>query len=176
MAKLFNESEMFVKERPKDLTDMQESKMYSEIAQEIIDEGYSDSDIVDIISDIKEISFNISGFEIAKSLDDDYKMEGSYKINGDFVDYLDDLSSKRQGYIEENVKAWVKAHNPINKFNKGDRLQINKALYFKLPDGIIYINGVKKETAEYVVDRDKERKGGVILNFEEIEEKCEISK
>jgi len=53
METLFNDAEVFQKERPTKLTEKQEADFYSEQAKDLIKKGFSTDDEEDIIEDLK---------------------------------------------------------------------------------------------------------------------------
>jgi len=174
MEKLFDDSLLFQKERPTKITAQQEEKMYVDFAKEIIENQYSEYDEESIIEDLKELSWHDSGFEKAKKLEDGC---ASYEFTGDFIDWLDNMACERDYILKENVKMWVKAHNPQPKLEKGDQLKINESLS-RTPDlkkdSVVYITGINMEQAYYTISSDPDKNGGYVLDFEKVESKCEI--
>ena len=60
---LFQDSDVFTKERPIELSHSQKESVYKKLAKEIIDNDWSDDNIEDIIFDLKSLSFSNSGYE-----------------------------------------------------------------------------------------------------------------
>jgi len=173
MEKLFDDTLFIQKERPTQITKQQEEKMWLDLAKECIKNQYSDGDEETIAEDLKELSIHDSGFEKAKDLEQNGNAD--YEFEGDFIDWLDGIDWKRGAILRENTKLWVKAHNPQPKFQLGQKLIIEKELNREKHVGdIVYINGVNTEDAYYLVDKDKNRKGGTVIVFEKIEENCSI--
>jgi len=174
--KLFTDKELLPKKRPTGISKSQEEQMYIDLAKEIIKHNYINDDddytIEDIIEDLKQVSFSDSGFEIAKTLES--YGNASYVFDGDFIDWLDHIGFKKLNIATENVKTWVNAYNPQPKFEIGTKLTVKEVLNSKLKkDEIIYITGIKNEVAQYTVSTDREKKGGYLINYEDIEKKCD---
>lgn len=111
MEKLFDDAPFVQKERPTKLTEEQKEKMYLDLAAEIIKNQWAKGGLEECIAeDLSKLSINDSGFEKAKDLEDHSFVD--YEFCGDFIDFLDDMFLKIRTLIEENVKLWVKAHNP----------------------------------------------------------------
>ncbi len=177
MEKLFDDTLFVSKERPTKITKQQEEKMYLDLANECIKQQYSSSDEETIAEDLKELSVNDSGFEKAKDLEDNGN--GSYEFDGDFIDWLDGMDYKRSNILKENVKLWVKAHNPQPKLEKGTKLKIVEALGYSkelLKDCVVFVTGINMEQAYYTISENKEKQGGYVIEFEKVEENCQIIK
>lgn len=174
MEKLFNDSEVFTKERPTKLTEKQTYRFYSEMAKTVITEGFSEDDPEFIIKDLEALSFHDSGFEMAKELDG-YTANAAYKIDSSFIEFLEGLTWERDRWVEKNVKEWVKAHNPTPKFKKGDNLIIINTLSFNnKKGGEIYVTGIKEDTANYTVWDIPDHNGGYLYPFEKVDNNCEL--
>lgn len=176
MEKLFDDTLLIQKERPTQITKQQEEKMFVDLAKECIKYQYSDDDEETITGDLKKLSINDSGFEKAKDLENDGN--ASYQFDGDFIDWLDGMDYKRSEILTDNVKLWVKAHNPQPKLQKGTKLKIAESLSFSKDlrkDCIIYVTGINMEQAYYTISQDKEKKGGYVLAFEKVEFNCDVS-
>ncbi len=174
MNTLFNDSEVFQKDRPKKLTDNQQSELYKELAQEIIDSGWSSSEVEDIVEDLKTLSRHDSGFELAKELEG-FRCNADYDIKTDFIEWLDDFDSRHTEVISENEMRWVKAHSIKPAKEIGIGLLINKSISRSedLRAGCtIYINGYYEKTGKYQVWKEKGSKRNYIINYEEIDECC----
>jgi len=171
MDKLFEEREIFNKERPEFLTDEQLTQIYKEMADEIIAEDWSNSDPAEIIIDLKDANWHDSGFEIAKGMDNSYNAD--YNFTGDFINWLDDIDHFRRDKIEENVRTWVKAHNIQPKYKIGDRVFVKKDLMMsKYPKGEYYITGYHKDIAKYTINKENKPNCGLLVEYEELEGIC----
>ena len=174
MKKLFSDSETFTKERPTKLTEKQFEQFFMDMASQIVGNGYSDDDPEFIVEDLKGLSFSDSGYEMAKELEK-WGSNAEYKIDSQFIEFLEDLYSKRQRRIGKNVKQWAEAHKPQPKFKKGDRLKIAESLsHLNKAGQEIYITGVRMEDATYLVWPTSDHNGGYVYPFERIEASCSI--
>jgi hypothetical protein len=169
MKKLFNDDEFFVKERPAKLTKNQEEKIYKEMAQEVIDGGWSRSDIDDVVEDLSELSLSDNGFEMAKDLDD----TGSYNIDTAFCEWLEGIENKIGYLIEKNVKEWVKTRDIKPQFTGRDKLKVLTDFSYKFKTGeTIYITNIYADKALYVIHHNQDYQGGTLIPFEEVEKCC----
>lgn len=157
---LFEDSEMFMKQRPNFVTEQQKEKWYEQNAREIIANGWSHAEIDDIVCDLKGVLLHDSGgYEIAKHLE----CNGcGYEIETEFIEFLDGLGWEFDSLKRQNVVAWVKATNPKPKFKVGDRL------IYKNKEVLIY--GLREETAEYILSDDPKVKGGRLIPYEEVDD------
>jgi len=173
---IFKEKEVFQKERPKGLTDLQRQNLTKKLAAEIIDNGWSDSDISDILLDLDFLPEWESGFELAKELDRNISA-GRYKVDAEFIEWLDTFGFRFAETKLKNLKAWVAAHNIKPKFVKGQKLKIiNKMPFFLGFFDTIYINYVDKKRAMYYVGAALGNYLNASYNFEDVENNCEILK
>jgi hypothetical protein len=171
--KLFDDTMFVQKERPTGITSKQEEDLFVKLANEIIDDNYSNSDVDRIVCDLKELSLNDTGFEMAKHLEDYGQAE--YRIDGSFIDWLDDYGWEWRDLARQNVRLWVKAHEPKNKFEKGVKLILTKDLNWTQRKGdVVYLNGIQEAEANYLVDKDPARSGGTVIAYEKLESCCEI--
>lgn len=168
---LFPDSETYQKERPKTITEDQKAAFFLKAAKEIVKQGYSSNDPEDIASDLSKLSMTDTGYEMAKELEDS-GMDASYNIGSQFIEYLEIFSMDYFDVITGNVKDWVRAHNILPKYKFGDKLEIPKNVILGIKGGIVYVTGIKKETAEYLIYEDPNHKGGFVLAFEKIELNC----
>jgi hypothetical protein len=176
MEKLFDDTLFVQKERPTKITEQQEEKMFLNLAKECIKNQYSSDDEETIAEDLSNLSVNDNGFEKAKALDDNGNAD--YSFDGDFIDWLDWIDNKRSDILKENVKLWVKAHNPQPKLETHTKLKIVESLSYSKDlrkDCVVYITGINMEQAYYTISDDKEKKGGYVLAFEKVESNCEVS-
>lgn len=173
METLFNDSETFMKKRPTEITKQQEIELYNFLANEIIENGWCNHDVEDIILDLKKLSiYFYEGYELAKQLEG-YGMECDYLIDSAFINWLDDIYMYHNEILQENVKKWVKANNPMPKFNEGDKIIINERISKSKKAGMtFYITGIRQETASYVLCENKNGNVGSIFPYEKIEECC----
>lgn len=176
MEKLFDDAPFVQKERPTKITEEQEQKMYLDLAAEIIKNQWAKTGLEECIAEsLSELSINDSGFEKAKDLEDNSYVD--YDFCGDFINFLDDMSSRRRLLVDQNVKLWVKAHNPQPKLEKGTKLKIDKALCRSkdlLKDSLVYVTGINMEKAYYTISANKEQQGGYVIAFEEVENNCTL--
>lgn len=171
--KLFSDAEVFQKERPTKCTDSQLKEFYTKMANELKSEGHSDSPINLIAHDLENLfPFIGNGYEMAKKLEG-YSAKASYDLGTSLCEFLDRLEIEYNEILEDNVKTWVKAHNPKPMFKKGDKLLVVESIDWVAKSGeFIYVNGDKESVANYLVHQDKERNGGYVIAYEKIESKC----
>lgn len=174
MKPLFPDSETVNKERPTKITEQQEIDFYEKQAKEIIENGWSTSNTDAIITDLKELyPFNDNGYEMAKKLDDGYCKIAFYNVDTSFCEWLEFLHTEYHQVLDKNIEVWRTAHNPQPKFVKGQKLIVDITLNHEKEKGCeIFITGFLEKTAHYLVDQDPERKGGTIIAYEIIEERC----
>ena len=173
MTTLFNDSDVFVKERPIKLTAHQEEKFYLDMAKELIKDNYSDDDEVTIARDLRYLSLSENGYELAKTLED--YGNANYEIDPSFCEWLECLSSEKDDRIRVNIKAWVKAHDIKPKYTQGVKVRIPTEWSRSFKEGDeVYITTINQELAYYCVDADPKKKGGVVLAYEVLEAKCEF--
>lgn len=173
MNRLFNDSEVFQKERPTKPTAEQLSVFFAKQAKEVKENGWSSSDEEDIIHDLKELHpFNNTGYEMAKMLEGSF-YKADYKIDSSFIEWLEFLDSDYRSLNSENVRQWVKAHNPEPKFKDGQKLLIVEPLCPGMKKGmIVYVNYKREEEAMYVIGEYPNIKGGTLLEYERVEKCC----
>jgi hypothetical protein len=176
-TQLFNDSELFVKQRPTKLTENQENEIYRKLAQEVIDDNWSDDYAEDIIHDLKRLSKNDTGYEMAKELEG-FTSKASYSISTCFIEWLDSLSYAFDDAKRENVKRWVEAHNIQPKYKLGTELTV-KEHFTRSPElevgKTIFINSIWDLEAKYGVFNTKDSKRNILINYEDIEKFCDIS-
>lgn len=171
MSTLFKDSDVFVKQRPTDITSQQKKEFYHKMAQEIIDCKWSNSHISVIAEDLRLLSLRDNGYEMAKELDD-YRASGNYSIDTSFCEWLDGLRSEYDDILEHNIRQWVKAHNIKPKWLVGFCLKVTSSKFLSFKQGeYIYINYVYKDTAKYTVNKSG-LKGGYLIDFEKVEDNC----
>jgi len=176
MQTLFNDAEVFQKERPTELTEKQKADFYIEQAKDLKAQGVSTDDEKDIIEDLKKLyPFRDNGFEMAKELDG-YGCQANYNIDTNFCEWLDCLYSNYNEIETQNIKDWVKAHNPQPKFQKGTKLLIVEKLCHKMDKGLeVYVNGGRPEEAVYWISEDPNKYGGTVLAYERVEKCCVVA-
>jgi len=173
MEKLFDDTLYVSKERPVNITNQQRDELYTKLAIEAIDCNYSNNDVETVKEDLSMLEINQDGFEIAKELED--SGDGDYEFRGDFIDWLDGLSFRYLEILKENVKLWVKAHNPQPKFSKGDKLIVTSTISYGIKrDLILYVYEIKMDEGVYIMAENKKQQGGYLLTFERVEECCEL--
>lgn len=173
METLFKDTEGVNKERPTQITKQQKKKLCLKLAKEIIEKDYSTNNEEDIAEDLSNIDTLGSGFEIAKKLDD--CGIATYKFSGDFIDFLDGINCEERIVLSENIKLWVRSWNPQPKFKKGQKIEIINTLNVKLLKGeIVYVNEIRSEEATYLIDKNPNRKGGILITYEKAESNCKV--
>ncbi len=161
-----------MKERPTKITDQQEKEFYKRVAEEIIKNKWSTDDLGLVIEDVSEISENEIGYEIAKDLEKSWK-KANYKIDTQFIEFLDDFGYDKADILRENVKAWVAAHNPQPKYSVGQKLLIETTLnYYKKKGLIVYVIGFSLEQACYLIHENMESSRGTVIAYEKVEANC----
>jgi hypothetical protein len=174
MEKLFDDTLLVSKKRPTTITAQQSEKLFEELAEEVLVNEYSDDEVDLIKEDLNELSLNQSGFEIAKDLESQGRAD--YNFQGDFIDWLENMSSRRNEIIRENVKLWAKAHNPQPKFSKGDELVVTDTISYGIKrDLILYVYDIKMDEGIYIMAKDKAQQGGYVLEFERVEDNCKLN-
>lgn len=159
------------KQRPLRITKEQRTEILSEISKEIIRWQLSDSSLEQIISDLDKIyDGHSSGFEMARNLEDSFNTIGYYRVNSQLVELLEGLDYLSIDKKRQNIKDWVQAHNIQPKLKKGEKVKLKLAPFFAFNVGDeVYVNYLKEDTAHYVIDKDPNRKGGVVVDYEKLE-------
>lgn len=174
--KLFNDSEVFVKERPTKLSKERKDEIYKTLAKEIIHNGWSDDDVDSIVEDLEGLYRWDSGYEKAKTLES-YSSKASYEIETSFIEWLDSFEIEFEMAIQENVKLWVKAHNIKPKFQIGTKLIVRQEFSRNVELQVekeIYVNGYHEELAMYKVYPERESNSNILINYELVENNCEL--
>jgi len=167
MNKLFKENEIFQKGRPSLLTAKQEKEFYLKMALEVIENNWSDSDPEDIAEDLNGLYLSDNGYEMASDIE---TSSGYYNIDLQFCEWLEDLSYRKRMVVDKNVLDWVAAHGIKPKYSIGDKLTLSNKLGTKFnPGDIVYVTGIRKDHAKYVINIGKDCKGGFIYPFEMVE-------
>ena len=170
MNKLINDSEVFQKERPTKITEKQKIKVFTEVAESILEWNLSKDSIETIVSDLYQLNLNDTGFEMAKDLEDGWDMVGSYEIDSNFVEILESITSLINDENTKNVKEWVKAHSVKPNFKIGDEFTLKIAPFFSFSVGDkVYITMINSEKAYYCINKDKNGNGGTVVPFEKLE-------
>jgi hypothetical protein len=172
--KLFDDKETFQKERPLCLPNSHFRTLCERLAKEIVSERFH-KDVKQVTHDLElKVNFSENGYEIARSLDDD---SVGYTINSMFVEHLDSLGYERDNALEELVKQWVEAHKPTPKYKVGDKIILtSNASFTNKKDKVMYINKIKKDTAQYAVHEDPNYGGGYMYAYEKLDPITKISK
>jgi hypothetical protein len=172
MKKLFTDKETFVKERPTKITKQQEQDYHVEVAEEIINNGWSKCPLEDVIQDISKISANDSGYEIAKKLEGTGK-KAHYSIDTEFIGYLDSFGYYKERILSKNVEAWAKAHSIKPMFSIGQKLIVEISLNRQKKTGaVVYVTGYSESQACYLIDVNPKREGGTVIAYEKVESHC----
>lgn len=178
MESIFNDSEVFIKSRPNTLNETQKQEIYKRLAQEILDNGWSDSEINDIISDLSKLSRYDSGYELAKRLES-FHSKADYDIDTEFIEWLDLFCCAFDNAIDANVRQWVKAHQIEPNYLKGSRLIVFNQ-FSRSPElacgNTIYINGHDKDRGKYLVNTIKGSNSNLVVDYELIESNCNVSR
>lgn len=173
MEKLFNDSETFTNVRPVKLTPEQFSDFVKEQAIQIKKDGFSRSDVEDIQEDLRRIDFPDSGYETAKQLEQNGG--ANYRFDAMFIEHLECLQNDYETAIENNVKAWVKAHNIQPKYKTGSELKSLSRLYFGCnANDPVFITGYDPKLAVYYLNQDRNGNGGVVLPYEKVDKLTEL--
>ena len=157
--------------RPIGITDEQKKEILTEVAENIIEWDISNDNIETIIEDLEGmLDSNDTGFEMAKKIDESFNYSGSYEMNSTFVELLESIDSLKRDKQCINIQKWVKENNIKPKHKKGDKFTLKASAFFRYSVGdVVYINSLKEDTANYVIDKDPNRKGGRIVKYEEFE-------
>lgn len=167
--RLLDDSQVYQKDRPNTITEEQLDNFYKENAKFIIKNEWSDDDEEFIIKALKRIApFNDNGYELAKDLERDNI--AYFDIDVDFISWLDDLNYNYNNIKRQNVKDWVKAHNPKPKFEIGTELNFKSKLYYKHDiSKSLYVTGYDSSEAKYILHKDPNHQGGTLVEYEEVE-------
>ena len=169
MTTLFNDSEVFQKERPTFLPNAYFKKFCGDLAQELIDTKLCLFSKDRIRNDLEDLDFNDGGYGMAKELE-----QQGWNITTILVEYLDGFSSAYSDEKDKMVKEWVKAYNIKPTFKEKQRIVLTEHVS-RFPSGTtLYINGIMYETAKYIVDINQKFKCGIVIPFEKLESKCEL--
>lgn len=167
MNMLFNDNEVFQKERPTGLSEQQKKDFLLLNAHEIIKNKWSDDNPEDIADDlISLIPFSANGFDLGKQIEN---LNCCYDVDIAFCEFLEDLYYSYSKEIDKNVKTWVKAHNIKPVFRKGDELMLKKNISGILANTIVYVTGMYEDTGIYLIHQDKNRNGGYLVAYEKLE-------
>ena len=171
MDKLISDSETFQVERPMTITNDQLLEVFNETAEEIRRwNACSGSDSVeDIVADLDNAYMNgISGYEMAKSLEDD--SSSSYDISSSFIEILESIDRLIDDKKRENVKQWINAHGIKPKLEVGAKLTLTKSPSFGYKTGEeVFITIVNLDRATYCINKEENGNGGRVISFEVLE-------
>lgn len=176
---LFNDSEVFQKERPTGLTDAQKQELLLNLANGIIADGFSNDDPDEIVQDLAQLyPFNDEGFDLAIELKEMFDRKASYNFSTLFCEHLEFFNSDVDEIHRKNVKEWVCAHKPVLKFAVGSELMVTvDALGRKFKNGdILYVNEINDDMAQYYVSSVKNDTTNMIFDCERLESTCKENK
>lgn len=176
---LFNDSEVFQKERPTGLTDAQKQELLLNLANGIIADGFSTNDPDEIVQDLAQLyPFNDEGFDLANELKEMFGRQASYNFSTLFCEHLDFFNSEVHDVYCKNVKEWVCAHKPVLKFAVGSELIVtDPALGRRYKNGdILYVNEIREDMAQYCVSSVKNDTTNMIFDCERLESACKENK
>ena len=171
-TKLFSDKEGVTNKRPENLPEKLKQKFFLNEAKYIKEQGWCDLHEDDIVEELENVDLDQIGFEIAKDLDD--SSGWSFIFSVDFIEYLEHLGMEYSREFDKYVSKWVELIDLKPKFERKTKLEVKediRCLYKK--NDVIYVTGMKEETGNYLISKDKKRNGGYVLPFEEIEDKCE---
>ena len=164
---LFNDSEVFQRQRPNYLTPEQKRNFLLQKAEEIIHNNWSEDDKEEIANDLAQlIPFSGNGYRLAKEIE---KLHCTYDIDVDFCEFLDSIYHDYLLEIDRNVKDWVKAHNIKPKYDKGTEVLLKNKIYGIKPNTVVFITGMYEDKAIYLIHEDKNRNGGYLVAYETLE-------
>lgn len=167
MDTLFNDSEIFQKERPIALSKEQKRIFLLKQAAEIIINQWSDDNAEDIADDLAMlVPFSGNGFELGKEIE---KLNCYYDVDLSFCEFLENLFHSYQIEIDKNVKDWVKAHSIKPKFEKGQKVILKNKLAGIPAHTPVYITGLYEDRAIYLISEDKNKNGGYLVAYEKLE-------
>jgi hypothetical protein len=152
------------------MTVAQSIAMYDSIAKEIIENGWSKhwSSKESIISDLEDISLHESGYEIAKELEN--SDNAAYNFTTEFIEYLDGVGFKEIEIIDNNVRAWVNAHNITPLFSVGDKFTLNKTIASSLvKDSTWTVFRIDQDVAQYVLIKEDTPSAKYFAKYEDVE-------
>lgn len=172
MDKLFSDSGTFQKERPTKLSKDKERELYLKLANEIIENGWSEYDAEQIADDLSLLPrHEHNGYKLAKRLEST-RLSTMYNIDAQFVDWLDCFAYELNDAVRGLVQEWIKAHDIKPKLTVGMKFNVdnNCAFWFhpKKTD-VAYITGVDERSARYTVWHEKEHEGGILIEYERLE-------
>ena len=121
--KLFKDSEIFVKERPKYLTNRQEEKLLQKFALKIINRGYSRSNLGSIMNDIQELEEYEAEEEVDEFLE--YYSEANYLSATNIKNIFQEYLSEKNEIERQNILQWIHAHKIRPLFHIGEIVIIN---------------------------------------------------
>jgi hypothetical protein len=173
MDKLFDDTYLVENKRPTEITPQQKNELFLILAKEAVKKQFSSDSLENIADDFSHLSMNDTGFEMAKQLDDAYSSEFTY--DGEFIDFLDTFSHRRDQILQENTRLWIKAHNIQPKYAIDTSLKIVESFNRNLKkDTVLYITNIRGSDGTYVVSIDKGAQGGYIIAYERVESNCEM--
>lgn len=175
-TKLFRDEDTVTSKRPMELSEERKEALYKKLAEEIIEDNWSDSNVEDIINDLKQFYVYDTGFEMAKDLETNGYAQ--YEFNGEFISWLDDFRYRFRSELDNLILEWVKLRNIQPKFKLETQLKFKEKNSGFLEGDIIFINGYdihgERNMACYCVSKIKNNNENRLINYEILEEVCEI--
>jgi len=127
-------------------------------------------EIVAELMQLDQYTLSDDGYEIAKELEDVHS--GCLNFNAQLVEELDCVSNFLDDKLRENTKNWVKNNNIIPTYKIGDKFEfVNEPNYIiNLKEKVFYITSINTELGYYLIDADRNMKGGLVTVFEKLED------
>lgn len=167
--------------RPKHLSEERLMAFLDDEAQWVIDNGYCDSCPSDekesVVRDLKKlVPFDEDGFYLAQKLDSCHS-EASYEnIDSSFIEFLESLSYRYDSLLSKMVEEWAVTNAIEPAFAIGDKISFSDKFaerirrHYKSSDNI-FITGIEKEQARYIINEDRKAIGsGMLFAYEDLEE------
>lgn len=154
MNTLFKESDVFIKNRPTNLSETQKANLYHELAQEVYDYKWSNGDIDSICQDLQNLNLDKTGYKLAKDLENNGTE--AYDFTYDFIIWLNNIEFCFDDELTRIIKQWVTVFDIKPKFKVGDKLLLTDDLThdFKKGDSI-YIKRYDDRKAIYYIAKKK---------------------
>lgn len=162
--------------RPKKLNGEQLDEFYLEVAKDIINNGWSENTVDEIVSDLKGSWLSSSsGYEISRSLDEFGVC--CYSIDSSFIEYFEDLECVYTGKVRNLVFLWVKENDIKPKHELGTVLIVDEEFSSSKDlsvGSLFYINKIDSELALYGVFGKSGSSKNILIPFELIEKYCSL--
>jgi len=165
--KLFKDSEIFVKERPKYLTNRQEEKLLQKFALNIIHKGYSKSNMENIMNDIQQLEDYEAEEEANEFLE--YYSEANYLSIANIKNIFQEYLSEKNELERQNVLQWIHAHKIRPLFHIGETIIIkSNSQNIKLTHGKkLVIENIYFDQAQYLLSDNNHN--SFVLDYEILE-------